>query len=666
MKRVCGILTTLGILVVLWGGCSPKAGDVIVLQVGNSKVSLADYESFYTKNSGSTDVAEKGSLEDREHFLDLLTNYKLKLQDAYDRNLLADPEIQKELSDYRSSLASSYLLQHEVTEPGIKQLYERKKVNMRAQHILISVRQDAPPAETLKAYTKAIDIIRRARAGESFDSLVAKNSDDPSAKANHGDLYYFTGGVMVKGFEDAAYGMKLGEISSVPARSAFGYHIIKITDVEPARSIKVRHLMARFQSTTPDSADSAGAYARIRGMQDSLKKGWDFAKLAIKLSEDAGSAPQGGELPWFERRRFVEEFEEGAFPLKVGQVSNIVRTAFGFHIIRLDSAKGLAPFAELRDQLKTQYQKNRYAEDYAAYISNLKKEIGYTFDDGTFMALLAKLDSTKTTDDSAWDGTVTADVRAMSLMTIGGKAISVDSALQVINRRPEFRGTALRKTELKTKLDRLADGMLIDVKTAGLETRSPEFAGLMKEYTDGVVLYKAEQLEVWSKTTVTDSSLKAFYERNQDKFMFPEQVNINEIYVESDTMALLIYDSLMHGAKFDDLAARWNDDPALHEKKGVRGLVSCETDAATKRAVKLKVGEFSEPVEMEHGGYAIVKLLGTEPAKQKTFDQAGAEVSNLYQESESKRLEAIWIDRIKQKYPVVQYKEHLKEAFQSR
>ncbi len=666
MKVVCGILTTVGVLATLLGGCSPKASDIVVLQVGNSKVSLADYESFYTKNTGSAEAAGKGSLEDREHFLDLLTNYKLKLQDAYDRNLLADPEIQKELADYRSSLASSYILQHEVTEPGINLLYERKKVNMRAKHILISVREDAPPADTLKAYEKAVDVIRRARAGEPFDSLVVKYSEDPSAKQNFGDLYYFTGGVMVKAFEDAAYKMKMGEISTVPARSPFGYHIIKITDIEPARAIKVRHLMARFQSTTPDSADSAGAYARIRAMQDSLKKGWDFAKLAVKLSEDGGSAPQGGELPWFERRRFVEEFEEAAFKLKVGEVSGIVRTAFGFHIIRLDSAQGLAPFSELRDQLKTAYQKNRYAEDYAAYVANLKKEIGFSFDDKVFAALVSSLDSTKTTDDSAWDGTVTADVRKMTLMTIGTKPISVDSALAAFSRRPEFRGTTLQKSELKTRFDRLAEGMVIDVKTAGLESRSPEFSSLMKEYTDGVVLYKAEQIEVWSNTAVTDSALKAFYEQNREKFLFPEQVNINEIYLESDTMALMVYDSLMHGAKFQDLASRWNDDPDLHAKKGARGLLSSETDAATKRAVKLKVGDFSEPVEMDRGGYAIVQLLGTEPAKQKTFDQAGAEVSNLYQEQESKRLEQIWIDKIRQKYPVVQYKEHLKEAFQSR
>jgi peptidyl-prolyl cis-trans isomerase SurA len=665
MKFACGLLATFGILIsLLSGGCSPGLGDLVVLELGPSHVNLADYQSFYLKNSGNLEAAKKSSQEEREHFLDLLTNYKLKLQDAYDRNLLNDPDIQKELKEYRTSLASSFILEKELTEPGVRQMYERKKQNIRAEHILISVRQDAPPEDTLKAYRKAVDIINLTKT-QPFDSLVAKYSEDPSAKQNHGDLYYFTGGVMVKAFEDAAYGMKTGEISKVPARSTFGYHIIKILNIEPAHTIKVRHIMARFQTTTPDSADSVNALTRIRGIRDSLKRGWDFAKLAIKLSEDPGSAAQGGELPWFDRRRFIEPFEDAAFPLTIGQTSGIVRTPFGFHIIKLDSVQDLPPYEQIHDQLKSTYQKNRYGEDYSAYIADLKTECGYTFNEDAFSAFIAQLDSTKTTDDSAWDATVSADVRKLPVMTIGNTPIRIDSILDVLTKKIEYRDIALRKAELRPKFDRIAESFLLDRKSIGLEERNKEFSSLMKEYTDGVVLYKAEQLEVWNKTSVTDSGLKSFYDQNRDKFVFPEQVNINEIIFDSDTTALTIYDSLVHGADFAGIASRWNTDAKLREKKGARGLVSVDADEASKRAAKLAIGEISEPVEFEHGGYAIVQLLGKEAPHAKTFEEAGAEVSNQYQESESKRLEESWLEKVKLRYPVKQYKENLKGAFQS-
>jgi len=143
-------------------GCSPKASDIVVLEVGMTKVNLAEYEYYFTRISGNFDSARQSSTEKREQFLDLLTNYKLEVNDAYDRNLLNDPDIVNELAEMRSSLASAFMLEHGITEPGIKRLYDRRKEEIRVQHILLSVKPDAAPEETAKAYSTAMDIIRRA------------------------------------------------------------------------------------------------------------------------------------------------------------------------------------------------------------------------------------------------------------------------------------------------------------------------------------------------------------------------------------------------------------------------------------------------------------------------------------------------------------------------
>ena len=202
----------------LLSACAPRSGEMIVAQIGPSKVSLKEYESFYARNSGGWEVGRQSSQEDRERFLDLLTNYKLKLQDAYDRKLLNDSDIVSELSDYRSNLASTFLLEKEVTDPGLQKVYNRKKEEIRAHQILLSVKAGTSPEETLKIWNQATDLIRRAKAGESFDSLVLQYSEDPTAKANRGDIYYFTSGQMTPIFEDAAYGMKTGEIRSEERR----------------------------------------------------------------------------------------------------------------------------------------------------------------------------------------------------------------------------------------------------------------------------------------------------------------------------------------------------------------------------------------------------------------------------------------------------------------
>jgi len=648
-------------------GCSPRENDVIVLEVGPTKVPLGEYERFFTRNTGGVEAGKSSTAEDREHFLDLLTNYKLKLLDAYDRNLQNDPEILQELRDYRSSLAATFLIDKEVTEPGIKVMFDRKHEDIRAQHILLSLKNSASPNDTLAAWTKAQDIIRQVRAGENFDSLALKYSNDPTVKSNRGDLYYFTGGQMAVAFENAVYSMKKGEIGSFPVRSSLGYHIIKILDRIPSRgSMKVSHIMARFKVSETDSTDNASALQGIHAVQDSLKRGWDFAKLAMKFSEDPGSAPAGGDLGWFERRRWVQPFDEACFKLNSGQTSEIVKTPYGYHVIHCDSVMPVSSLSELHEELKKHYQQNRYTEEYAAFIAGLKREYHYSFSDETFSSFASHLDSMKSVGDSAWSDAVPQDIRKQTLVRINGTSYPLDSIISIFNRRSDYRNTLLRRTDLRPRIDRVAENLLLDEKSAGLEKRDPEFASLMNEYESGIVLFKAEQLEVWNKVAVTDSILKTYFDQNRSSFMFPKRVGFSEIHVSSDTLALLIYDSLTHNADFGALAALYNEDPDARTKKGARGLKPINSDELTTLAAGLKMGEISEPVELQTGGYSIIKVTQREQPRQKTFQEAGAEVSNQCQEFLSKQIEQQWIDRIKQRYPVKQYRERLRAAFGSR
>jgi peptidyl-prolyl cis-trans isomerase SurA len=665
MKVRSGTLAAFLLSLGIFQGCAPKYDDQIVLEVGQNKVTMRDYENFYLRNSSTLESAQKSSQAEREHFLDLLTNYKLKLQDAYDRHLLDDPEIMSELREYRSTLASTFLIEKDITGPGIRRLYDRRQKQVHVQQILLAMKPDASPADTLRIFTKATDIIRRAKAGENFDSLAIKYSEAPGVNTSHGDYYFITGGKLVAPFEDAIYSIQPGQIGSNPVRTPFGYHVVRVFEVEPTRSLKVRHIMARFQTTNPDSSEVAGALTRIKGIQDSLKKGWDFANLAMKLSEDGGSSGQGGDLGWFERARWVLPFDEAAFKLKQGQTSGIVRTPFGFHIIHCDSVRPLGSYAAMESELKKNYQQTRYNDDYTAYVDSLKREFAYSFHEDAFKELLSHVDSTKTTEDSAWDKNLTPEIRNTALMTIGGRSVSADTVIKILRNKPEFRSASLREGELRPHVDRIADAFLFEEKSLGLESRYPEFAALMKEYTDGIILYKLEQMEVWNRTSVSDSALRKYFAENGDKFMFPERLRIGEIYLEADTTALMIYDSLKHGADFTGLAAQWNEDPDVKSKSGEKGFVVPDTGEIARQAAALAIGEISEPFELDNGGYAIVKLIAKEPARRKSYDEAGAEVSNSYQEHQSKLLEQQWVDRVRQKFVVKQNKELLKNAFTS-
>ena len=106
---------------------------------------------------------------------------------------------------------------------------------VRASHILVAVRADAPPEDALAAENKANDLEARLKKGEPFETLAKENSDDPSTKQSGGDLDYFSRERIMPEFADAAFKLKKGEVSA-PVRTQFGYHIIKLTDRKEAHT----------------------------------------------------------------------------------------------------------------------------------------------------------------------------------------------------------------------------------------------------------------------------------------------------------------------------------------------------------------------------------------------------------------------------------------------
>jgi peptidyl-prolyl cis-trans isomerase C len=114
-----------------------------------------------------------------------------------------------------------------------------------------------------------------------------------------------------------------------------------VKTLKTAQEVKARHILLEDEG-------------EAKKVLERLKKGEDFAKLAGELSKDPGSGKEGGDLGWFEKERMVPEFAEAAFKLDKGQMSELVKSQFGFHIIKVDDKREKAPpaFDAVKDQLK--------------------------------------------------------------------------------------------------------------------------------------------------------------------------------------------------------------------------------------------------------------------------------------------------------------------------
>ena len=126
--------------------------------------------------------------------------------------------------------------------------------------------------------------------------------------------------------------------------------------------VKARHILIMTEGKS--DAEKKQALAKAEDLLKQLKAGADFSQLAQKNSEDTSNAPKGGDLGWFPHGQMVAEFDKAAFALKPGQLSGIVTTKFGYHIIKLDEKETarVKPFEEVKADLTAALKKQRVTE----------------------------------------------------------------------------------------------------------------------------------------------------------------------------------------------------------------------------------------------------------------------------------------------------------------
>jgi len=167
------------------------------------------------------------------------------------------------------------------------------------------------------------------------------------------------------------------EVATVPGPSeleARDFYTKNPTDFQVKESVRASHILIRVDDKA-DAATKKKAKDEIDSVLKQVKAGGDFAKLAQEHSQD-GSAAQGGDLGPFERGAMVPEFDKVAFELKPGQTSDVIKTQFGYHIIKVAEHKPgrSVPFEEAQEKIKTFLGQQKKKDHASAFIEGLKKK----------------------------------------------------------------------------------------------------------------------------------------------------------------------------------------------------------------------------------------------------------------------------------------------------
>lgn len=205
-------------------------------------------------------------------------------------------------------------------------------------HILLRAPESASPEQLQKLRLRGEQALKRAQAGENFAELTAAFSDAPDALKG-GDLGWRQLERLPSLYADVAARLQAGQISEL-LRSSAGFHIVKLLGKRggsgPAsiQQTRARHILVRINEIVSESE----ARRKLENVRERIVNGVDFAEQARLYSQD-GSAAKGGDLGWLNPGDTVPEFERAMDALKVNEMSPVIQSPFGMHIIQVQERR---------------------------------------------------------------------------------------------------------------------------------------------------------------------------------------------------------------------------------------------------------------------------------------------------------------------------------------
>jgi len=623
-----------------------KSTDATLFTYGGREVGKEEFLRMYTKNINNQkpDFSEKALRE----YLTLYSRFKMKVAEAEKMHMDTLPNISSELGTYKKQLAKTYLTDNEMTDRLVQEAYERMKKDVRVAHILVSVPRGTD--DTAAAYRKVDSLYKAIQKGADFAAIAKVVSDDKPSGAKGGDVGYFTAlQIPAYSFESKAYETPVGGVSA-PFRTAFGYHLIKKLEERPARGeIQVAQILLSVKKSEGE-AGAAAVKVRIDSILNALRKGADFDRMVDLYSEDKFSKNTKGLLATFGVGQMVPEFEDAAFALKKpGDLSEAVKTEFGYHIIRLVKKVPLRPFDSIQNELKKRVERDgRIDVAREMYTYKIKQKLTYKDDPNALMELINAIPDSTLRNGSFKGGDYGRYTKTLFSMT-GTNFTQADFA-NYIQDYTKGKIYGAKELTLKSLFKNYAEKALYDYQENRLIDENTEYRNLLTEYRDGIMLFELTDRMVWSKASQDSTGLNRFFNDNQAKYLWPANVIKANLYRARDEE----YAKRVMNAIKDPSNKTQEEVGKAANGDGAQNHVVFESGKFERsrfpEKLSIVAGQTSPYYRNDDGSYSIVDVKEVYPQPtQKTLSEARGYVISDYQEY----LEKKWIADLEAAYPVV-------------
>ena len=635
LKVFFGTLALVGVATLAFA-----ATDPVLMRINNKEVKLSEFEYLYKKN-----LEQQVNKESIDEYVDRFINYKLKVTEAERLGYDTLPRIKKEIDGYKNDMLMPFLTDAELQEQLVREAYQRMTKDVDVSHIML-VRGRISTEE--KRQIALMDSIRNCILnGEDFGEMVMKYSVDRSKENNRGEYGFISSGVFPYDFEKVVYDTPLGELSK-PFVTDYGVHMVRVNGFRPNDGqVEVAHILRLFPRSAGVTEDEKLAVkAKIDSIYNCILNGESFEDLAKSYSQDFKTAREGGKLPPFGRNYMVKPFEEVAYSLPDGVISEPFETPYGYHIIKKISHKPLGTLEECRETIEQKIKNDqRSMLPIESKQEQILKEQNFKKNDGLRDYLYKELKA-----HGGFDSTFVTDVLAKSNFTMftygNGIKAPVSLLAQSINPKTKVANDDIAVALIDASVDRVARQEIVNYYADNIVDLNPDYRNLLNEYRDGTLLFEVMSKEVWNKAKGDNDALVKRFESNRSKYQW-DAPHFKGVMICAKN------DSIMREAQafYQTLKAEPEDTitTALNRKFGRNiKMVRMVTKQGENEMVDYLA--FNGPhVESTYQGYPVFRILFGKMLNQ---PEEMSDVRGLVVSDNQDALEQEWIDDLHKRYKV--------------
>lgn len=604
----------------------------VLLTIEGVPVTVGEFKRVYEKNNfdNSADYSEKSLRE----YLDLFIQFRLKLLDAEKLGITNRISVKDEFNTYAQQLYNNYF-DKKNTHHLVLDMYEKTQQDVAISHIFIKVSDK--PSEDLK---KINDIYIKLKAGEKFEDLAVKFSEDNYSASNGGFLGFFTGmQISLPELEDAAFNTPVGAYTE-PFKTTAGYHILRVDEKRPAVG-KIKVAIIKKSKIQGNDEYNERMKESIFGLYDSLVNGKDFSDLAKKFSDDVYSKEKGGEIDWFGISTYAMEFEKVAFSLKeVGDYSEPFDTRYAWYIIKKLDQISPPELVDVYNTIKNQvYKSQRFEVEKNKHIQSILDKYGYKEINPVYENLKNHIISKIKEEERV---VYVEKPEPQPALILCEKAIDENELGTYINKFITRTIKKVPEEKFNQIFKEFVQEKVISFHKEKLGDEDEEYGRLLREYYEGIVLFEVMSSNVWNKAIEDTAGLRKYYESHRKQYLWDEKAEVH-VYKMSPKSLKYFNKQVVLKPLLSDGVFEKN----LNKKGIVFGdEVSFEIQRSEVEKYGLVWKSNSYTTKEDDGivtAYMVNKII---PKKEKTLQEARGFVIADYQ----KYLEKEWVNRLLKEY----------------